>query len=214
MITGVRIGDKDTLSEWGLILCSDLSIGSPQVKTKWVDIPAMDGALNMSYALTGGEPVYKTREITFNLFGRTRKFSDVISDLMAYCHGRIHKLWLPTDSSHYYSGLFEVDKISNYNKNMVKIKVTADPYRYKNEPTIREVVIGEDGNETVIFSNEMRKTAPLFTLISGNMTVEGHALQDKTLSFDDIVLHQGNNELHFAGTQGSKARVTYQEGKL
>lgn len=66
MIVGVRIGEIDTLSEWGLCLCSDLSIGAPELKSKWVDVPAADGALDFSQALTGG-PVYKNRKITFRL---------------------------------------------------------------------------------------------------------------------------------------------------
>lgn len=213
---GVKIGEKNSLSEWGLILCSDLVVGAPPVKTNWVDVPAADGALNFSYALAG-RALYKTRTISFRLFcnGSKGDFDSVAADFARYCHGKMLKLWLPTDDTHYFKGIFEIDELqSGYNKNILKIKVTAEPYRYKNDVTAQEITIGADGTAEVTLTNEMREVSPVFTLLSGDVTVEGHALQDNPTAFDDVRLLAGSNVLYFSGTAGSKAKVEYQEARI
>lgn len=217
---GVKIGEKNTLSEWGLILCSDLVVGAPPVKTNWVDVPAADGALNFSYDLAG-RALYKTRTISFRLFcnGSKGDFDSVAADFAQYCHGKMLKLWLPTDDTHYFKGIFEIDNLqSGYNKNILKIKVTAEPYRYKNDITTQEITIGADGTAEVTLTNEMRWISPVFMLLSGDVAVEtlenSHALQDEPMVFDDVQLSEGNNVLYFSGTAGSKAMVEYQEARI
>ena len=216
MIVGVRIGEIDTLSEWGLCLCSDLSIGAPELKSKWVDVPAADGALDFSQALTGG-PVYKNREITFRLVQADRSagaFSDVLAALMAHCHGKSMNLWLPDDEEHYFTGLFEVDAVSGYNKPVIKIKVTAFPYRYKNNITLTVYTIPAAGSVLAQLNNELMPVYPAFAVESGSASVNGHTLTATPNTFGDIRLIAGKTGVTLTGATGAKVMITYQEGRL
>ena len=60
----------------------------------------------------------------------------------------------------------------------------------------------------------MREVSPVFTLLSGDVTVGGNALQDNPTAFDDVRLLAGSNVLYFSGTAGSKAKVEYQEARI
>lgn len=215
MIYGIQIGDHNTLTDWGLILASDLSVGEAAIKTEYVNIPGADGQLDFSEALSGG-PVYKNRTIKFILFckGDIGDYMTAVNALIAYCHGQIRKLWLPTDNTHYYKGRFSVSYNAAYGQRQISISVNAEPYAYKNATTTQTITIPSAGTKTVTLVNEARKVVPVFHLNSGSITVGGHALQSGDNQFDDIVLVAGNNSLTLTGANGSSCTISYQEARL
>lgn len=146
MICGVNIGGKDTLEEWGLMLCNDLSIGAAVPRYRFINIPEMSGALDLTEALTGSVP-YDQRQITFTLFAvhdviaGTRSpateehFQTVLARFSGFANGKRLHLYLPDNPDHYFVGRVSVGGKSGYNSGRVKVEVLADPYRLKDGET-------------------------------------------------------------------------------
>lgn len=141
MMYGVTIGTKDSLTEWGLVLLSDLSIEAPAPRFKFVTVPELDGALDLTESLTGSVS-YNQRKISFTLFSAhdvvagtnspatEEHFRTVLASLMAYANGKRLKLVLPDDPAHYFMGRFSFGVKGGYNSGRVAVTVTVDPYRY------------------------------------------------------------------------------------
>lgn len=146
MICGVNIGGKDTLEEWGLMLCNDLSIGAAVPRYRFIEIPEMSGALDLTEALTGSVP-YDQRTITFTLFAvhdviastRTpateEHFQTVLARFSGFANGKRLHVYLPDNPDHYFVGRVSVGGKSGYNSGRVKVEVLADPYRLKDGET-------------------------------------------------------------------------------
>lgn len=214
MIYGVTIGNKNTLTEWGLMLVNDLKIGEAAPKLKYVDVPEMSGALDLTEALTGSV-VYSTREISFSLFTAKEEsnFETARAELSAYAHGKRMALYLPDDSTHYFIGRISIGVKGGYHSGIIPVKVIADPYRLKTSVT--SVSITSTGNKTL--SNELMPTVPTFTASASGATVKigsvTHTLSSGANTFDDMILAAGNNTLKVSNLSGTII-VTYQEGRL
>lgn len=216
---GVQINGIDTYKQWGLILLADLKIGTPSVKSNLIEIPGRDGTVNMSYVISDGEPVYENRTIAFTLFKATDEetFDEIHSQLMVLCHGRECTLRLPTDHTHYYKGLFNVDGTEGYASGTIPVSVTADPYVYKNGITELNYIIPDEGKMTVILSNELRRTVPTFNA-SDTVTIgykgAKYTVNAGTTEFSNVKLPAGDSEIVIEGAPGSCVTVSYQEARL
>ena len=146
MICGVNIGGKDTLSEWGLMLCNDLTIGPAVPRYRFITIPEMSGALDLTEALTGSVP-YDQRTISFTLFAvhdvisgtrhpaTEEHFETVRSRLSGFANGKRMHVYLPDIPDHYFIGRVSVGGKSGFNSGKVKVEIIADPYRMKDGET-------------------------------------------------------------------------------
>ena len=177
MLHGVTINGTNTLTEYGLFLCADLKISEPKLKENRVDIPGGNGSLNMSYS-PQGIPVYYDREITFSLAKRMEEAerSTIVSTLRNLYHGREADLILPDDPDHRWHGVIAVGDVSGYNKGIIPIKMTAEPYKYKHNSTVVFADVGENKNlfpyydsfetatdETLYYAKAAPVTAEAFT---------------------------------------------------
>ena len=164
MICGVNIGGKDTLEEWGLMLCNDLTIGAAVPRYRFIKIPEMSGALDLTEALTGSVP-YDQRTITFTLFAvhdviaGTRSpateehFQTVLARFSGFANGKRLHVYLPDNPDHYFVGRVSVGGKSGYNSGRVKVEVLADPYRIKDGETtltVDESLLGKNN----VWSND------------------------------------------------------------
>ena len=75
MIYGVTLGGKHTYRDWGLLPKTRPTIAPPKVRTNYVDVPGLDGALDLSEALTG--------RVTMNAVESDRKTATI--SLKAVC---------------------------------------------------------------------------------------------------------------------------------
>lgn len=224
MIYGVNIGGKDTLEEWGLMLCDDLTIGAAAPRFRFVTVPEMSGALDLTDALTG-RVTYEQRKISFTLFAvhdviaGTRHpateahLRQVLADFYAFANGKRLSVYLPDDTDHYFVGRVSIGEKSGYNSGRVKVEITADPYRYKATPT--SVTVSTAG--TVTLTNEAMPVTPVFTATHAGATVTlgnvTHTLSAGQNQFSDIVLGYGQNVLTVANLTGT-ITISYQEGSL
>ena len=120
----------DSLTEDGLCLLDDLTIGEAKLKENYVNIPGASGSLNLSYA-PQGYPVYEDREISFTLF---KGVDDVAleairSKLANMFHGQEVNLYLPNDPNSYWTGVIQFGAISGYNSGKIPVTFRAQPYK-------------------------------------------------------------------------------------
>lgn len=134
-------GGWNTLTTYGLMLCDDLTIETPSPRLKYVEVPELDGALDLTESLTGSV-TFAQRQITFTLFAAhdviaekttpatEEHFETVRQQFAAAVNGKRMKLWLPDDSVHYFIGRVTVGEKSGYNSGKIPVTMLADPYRY------------------------------------------------------------------------------------
>ena len=223
MIYGVTIDGTNTLTEWGLMLCDDLSIGAASPRFKFVTVPEMSGALDMTEALTG-RVTYDQREISFTLFAvhdviagtsspaTEEHFQTVLARFNEAVHGKRLALYLPDDSEHCFIGRISVEGKNGYNSGRVKVTVMADPYRLRSTQTIVSL---SAGTNTLV--NEAMPAVPTFTASAAGVTVTfgtvSHTLAAGLNRFPDIVLQSGSNSISVTNLTGTLS-VAYQEGVL
>lgn len=130
----------NTWSKYHLVAAERPSIAPPETKTKYVDIPGIDGSLDLTEAVAG-IPLYKNREgsWTFTVVNWFESWERIYHNLMNELHSKKVLLMLEDDSSYYYKGrLF----IENWKSGKMNSEVTIDynlqPYKYEfftaNEP--------------------------------------------------------------------------------
>ena len=120
----------DSLTEDGLCLLDDLTIGEAKLKENYVDIPGGNGSLNLSYA-PQGYPVYEDREISFTLFKGVDDIAlEVIRAKLANMfHGQEVDLYLPNDLNSCWTGVIQFGAISGYNSGKIPVTFRAQPYK-------------------------------------------------------------------------------------
>lgn len=139
---GVGFDDLNSINDFGLILCDDLKISEPKPKTKYVNVPEMDGALDLTESLTG-RVSFEQREISFTLYaamqptgsGNTRYqpqnqtlFNQTRQRFVSAIHGKRMRIQLPTLNNGYYVGRVTVGEESGYNNGKIPVKIVADPF--------------------------------------------------------------------------------------
>lgn len=130
----------DSLTEDGLCLLDDLTIGEAKLKENYVDIPGANGSLNLSYA-PQGYPVYEDREISFTLF---KGVDDVAleairSKLANMFHGEKVELILPNDLNSCWVGVIQFGAMSGYNSGKIPVKFRAQPYKINRSTGVKSL---------------------------------------------------------------------------
>lgn len=226
MICGVNIGGKDTLEEWGLMLCNDLSIGAAVPRYRFIEIPEMSGALDLTEALTGSVP-YDQRTITFTLFAvhdviagtRTpateEHFQTVLARFSGFANGKRLHVYLPDNPDHYFVGRVSVGGKSGYNSGRVKVEMLADPYRLKDGETT--LTVDHMFTNEIIINNEGMPAIPTINASAAGPTVTlrgaSHVLAAGDNRFSDFVLQSGENVMQVEDPAGTLT-IKYQEGML
>lgn len=132
-MVGIKFGEYHTWKDWELYL-QKISIDLPLRKEHLVAVPGMDGAIDLSEALTEGEPRYQNRILAFSFefedggYGGMLTKESIISNAI---NGKRLKIILDEDPRYYYMGVpqVKVDKINSMVSGL-DITVSADPYKY------------------------------------------------------------------------------------
>ncbi len=129
----VSINEIHMFKRYKMALTEMHCVQPPKLKSNIVNMPASDGVLDLSEAVTG-YPLYQNRVITMK-FGSGRlknEWPSLYSEIQKEFHGKKVKVIFDDDRGYYYSGRAAV---SSYNrKGMVGtlvITVDADPYKYE-----------------------------------------------------------------------------------
>lgn len=219
---GLLIGDYDTATEgpWTL---TGWSFAEPEIQATYLEIPGRaDGPLDLSTALTGGDPRYNSRELTatFECSEGTRlERREMILDMVGRLHGRRLDIVLPDDSAHYITG--RVGLLTEYN-DMAHAAVTltaiCEPWRYARTETWVEILADNIVREAVLTNNGRRLLIPELTvtgynarvlLVCGGLTWE---LTTGVHMLPDLVLPRGNTVLTYSGS--GTVTIKYREAWL
>lgn len=213
MIRTVRFDGYDSWDDFGLIRTST-TISKPEAKTNTLEVEGMDGVIDFTEYF--GEVYYKNRTITleFNTKRPMDEFPKVYSDVCNALDGRRMRIALSEDPGYYWIGRVSVSEWkSNGRIGLITIEADCEPYKYKDEPTVRSFTVS--GSKKVILENLRKKVSPDFDL-GASMTIrfggKDYSAEAGKWSDPSLMLDSGRNELTFTGT--GSVTVTYQERGL
>jgi len=228
-----------TLDDWGLAIGNNNCISEPEMETKYIDIPGMDGQLDVSEALSG-RPIYKTRQINIEVGGiRERNNWDaVISSMRNSIHGREVKLIFDNDPSYYWKGRIYITDFDRARRlgTFTLSMPAADPYKYNiqdsGEPWLWDPFnfltdsihdyssIQITGSGTVTIPSGFMPVTP--TIMVSNMTSTTFKVTYKGKTFslmsgsnylpEIIINYEDEVKLVFTGT--AKVSILYRGGSL
>lgn len=132
----ITFGSKNSWTDWHLVPSSRPVFAPPKTKTNYVDIPGMNGSLDLSEAVSG-RPVYENRQGSFDFYADVRykdksSWIELYSEIMAYLHGQRMEAYLDDEPYYRYVGRFDVDSWTSGDGNAITINY--DVYPYKMEP--------------------------------------------------------------------------------
>lgn len=184
-------------------------VGTPAAKIKEIEVPGMDGVLDITESL--GEVKYNNRQISFKF---TTMRQDKVDQLINSLHGQEKKIILDRDDAFYYIGRCSVgDPVLE--KNLITIEMTAAcrPYKYKRRATIHKEEV--NGASNIVLLNERMQTIPTIT-VTGPMQF---TFEDRTYKLPegehrlaDVILKPGYNRFRVEGK--GTILFKYQEGAL
>ena len=214
---GIKFDNIHTYIDYGLILTGK-TIGSPSIKTQSVDIPGSDGEIDLADYLPEKYYGNRTLSFEFEIIKKQKDYVSLFSKIQNALNGKRMKVILDIDKEFYYIGKIEVSEWKSEKRiGKIVINVNADPYKYRINPTVQSVMIGDSGEVTINLFNLKKPATPTFTfskettLKYGNSSISLSAGEYKLY---DIRLTEGNNPITFKGEKGSIVTVTYQEGEL
>ena len=191
-----------TLSAWAL---------SPaEYQANYVEVPGRNGALDLSTALTDGEPRYNSRTLTATLErsdGTRLEREAAIETMINWLDGWKMDIYLPDDELHYITGRVHVAKEYNDPAHAaVTITATVDPWRYnKNETAVHLTAAAEE--KSALLTNQGRRTVVPLLEITGDgaqvlLTVgtASWSLGPGTYQLPDLVVRQGGAEIKYQGS--------------
>jgi hypothetical protein len=223
----VKLGDKWTYGDWGLLLAKEPDIAPAEVKYKSVDVPAADGSLDLTEALTP-EPVYQHRTLSLGLVfkGPEREWTWLRAEVENYCSGRRMQVRFSEDDTHYFMGRVQVKSFTKSGPVAVlQLEVDADPWRYKTSATRAEIDVPSGESYTLALHNERKRAVPTLTVGTevrvDKLDKEGLVVWSRDFTAGaylvlGLSLSQGETRLQITSTGADPAHFTiqYQEASL
>lgn len=201
-------------TDLGLFL-SDVQITEPEPKRTLVDVPVMDGELDLTYALSS-EIHYKNRKLTleFKTVDYTNNWMSVFSDIADKLHGKKMRVVISNDPDWYWDAFVTVDPSSKYNEGTIKVNLNAYPYKQKDDnKTIYVISAGTSISVSVV------KQTVIPTIITSKsiaIVVDGgteYSLAAGTHVDPGFKLAAGNHTLLISGNNVS-VRLLMTQGRL
>lgn len=125
---------KNTWKDWHLIPSTRPLFNPPEPKTNYLDVPGMNGSIDLSNALSDGYPTFQDRTGSqeFYVMNGYKEWYAAYSDIMNFCHGEVCKVILEDEPSYYYLGRVKVNSWkSEKDWSKIVLDFTLDPYKYE-----------------------------------------------------------------------------------
>lgn len=208
----IIIGTYDTALE-GLWTLAGWSLSRAEAYESYVEVPGHSGPLDLSTALTDGEPYYGSREfeaILESSEGTRLEREDRINRMTNALDGWRANIILPDDPTHYITGRVRVERLYNDLAHAsVRVSATCDPWRYNILETV--VALTATGTaQTVSLVNSGRlSVVPRIKVTGGSVTLSfGTDAEQRTWTLnageyhraDVIYLKTGAAPLRYSGT--------------
>lgn len=216
-------GDYDTDEDGKWTLC-EWEFPEPNYAESFVDIPGRNkGPLDLTAALTNGDPRYGSRELTARFEsseGTRMEREGIISRMLNRLHGYRKDILLPDDETHYAVGRLSITR--DYNDlahASVTVKATCEPWRYSKIETALDLVADDTERTVVLMNNGRSQVVPEIT-VSGYqayvwLTFDGMemlGLEAGTYKLPGLVLGTGYTKLTYTGS--GNIAIRYREAIL
>lgn len=203
-----------TLTDWELT--------DAEYKQNFMDVPGRDGSLDMSGALTDGEPKYGSRALTavFECSEGTRlERKERIDTMVNWLSGWRVAITLPDDATHYIMGRLHVQRLYNDMAHCsVQVSAVCDPWRLSTEETVVNLTATTEAQTQALVNNGRKPLVPLVEITGDSAEVllvfgtASWALGAGTYQLPDLVLPQGSSLLTYSGT--GSVKISYREAVL
>lgn len=221
----IVFGTYDTAAN-GLWTLTALALSGPELQSHYVEVPGRDGLLDLSTALTDGEPRYNSRELeaTFESSEGTYAEREArIRTMTNWLDGWKLDIRLPDDPGHYMTGRVHVAK--NFNDlahASVTVTATLDPWRYADDETVVRLTTPTAKDQVATLTNNGRRSVvPLLEITGAEGDTVGlafgtakWALSPGTYKLPDIVLRQGDQTLTYNGPETAAIKLSWREAVL
>lgn len=130
---GGIIQRRNTWVDWHLVQTSRPSITPPEVKTKTVDVPGMNGDLDLSESLTGYS-TYNNRKgsIEFMVLTGYEHWHEIYQSMCSFFNGKKVYFACEDDPAYYYYGRIKVNNYESEKDNSkISIEYDLEPYKYE-----------------------------------------------------------------------------------
>ena len=218
MARHIILGDYNTatnlwaLSAWGL--------SDPAYKDNFVAIPGRSGDLDLSTALTDGEPVYNNRIMTAALESSVGSRLDRkarIDSMINLLDGRQMQITLPDDDTHYVYGRVHVAlKYNAPAHSGVTVTANCEPWRYAKALTTQTITATSTATEYTLTNVGRRTAVPTFVVAGANVIVAqgtySKALSAGTYILPDITVPTGGAAITVSGS--GTLTASYREASL
>lgn len=214
---GISFGTFHSFRDFHLILKSK-ELASPAVKVRKIEVEGADSALD--YTDFFGEPKYEdvTHKFDFSTTVPQSEFLSLYSQIKNAVHGKKMRIVLDDDPFFYYLGRISVSPFTtNRNIGFVSIECDCEPYKYKTEKTVVQVVVAENAT-TVTLPNGRKRAVPEVTIetdSSLNIVYQENLIWDLgsgSYTLPELELIEGENVVTVTGA--GTITFTYQEGSL
>lgn len=224
----VIIDDKNTWDDWHLIPSSRPVVAPPEIEENYLKVPGRDGFIDINALIFDG-PTYGKRSGTWEFivhpdYAETEPWDVKYSRLLAFLHGKNHKVVLEDDPGRYYEGVLKINSwTSGPNWSTVIIGYTLQPYKHSSKEVlgnewlwdpfdfINDVIsnyndIEVSGTKEVIVIGNVESVVPTITaaIEEGNSLLVQVNGQEYTLTngsnvIKDIVVGPGETSFVFVG---------------
>lgn len=152
---GISFDGIHSFSDFGMYLAARPDLGSPKPKTNTVEVPGMDGLLDLTEA-NSGDVKFSNRTLVFTFWKKVDipQQAEFMAQISAALHGKqINKIVLDEDPAWYYSGraavTFPPSKRKTWKMQCV-VTVDAAPYALRVDETVVDLTAAEEAEMSII----------------------------------------------------------------
>lgn len=219
----IQLGDYDTAAH-GLWTLTGWKFPEPAVEENLVNIPGRaQGPLDLSTALTDGQPVYGSRPLTITLessegdrLAREARISEMVNKL----HGQRLNFVLPDHPLHYGTGRLSVQTLYNDMAHAsVQVTGTCEPWLYAKDETVVQLQATATVQTARLRNAGAMIVVPLVEITAAaGATVSlvfgtySWALAAGAYELPDLALLPGDHVITYSGA--GTAKITYREAVL
>ena len=218
-----KLGDYDTAAH-GLWTLTAWDFPEPAIEENLVNVPGrLQGPLDLSTALTDGEPRYKARPLTITLessegdrLARAARISEMVNKV----HGRRLDIVPPDHPLHYATGRLSVQLLYNDMAHAsVRVTGTCEPWLYAKEETVLQLQATDTVQTALLRNAGAMAMVPLVEVDAAEgasvMLIYGTsawALYKGTYKLPDLRLTPGDHVISYGGA-GSMT-IRYREAVI
>jgi len=173
MYHSVTFGSKNSYTDWHLVPDGRPVIAMPEVKTNYVEVPGLNGVIDLSETLTK-YPTYgnRTGDLTFHVLNGYRPWQELYQEIANYVHGKRINLSLEDDPDYYYNGRVSISEWTSNNDGTwsdISFSYELDPYKYAKTEYSSGPVTFNSNSTTYTYTTDQVGRMP----VSPTITVSG-----------------------------------------